>query len=96
MLLKGRMPPRYFLRERGCIHSYMVLADKPLSQLTAQQQKNLVWKGQLKKTASGHGKDKLTLSAAGKVVWKSRQKQGNKAMAALEKSGKKAAPFTGK
>jgi hypothetical protein len=74
----------------------VLLADRPKSQLTAQQQKNLVWKGQLKKTSSGHGKDKLALSKAGKVVWKSRQKQGHKAMDKLEKSGKKAAPFTKK
>jgi hypothetical protein len=73
----------------------VLLADRPKSQLTAQQQKNLVWKGQLKKTSSGHGKDKLALSKAGKVVWKSRRSR-HKAMDKLEKSGKKAKPFTKK
>jgi hypothetical protein len=44
---------------------------------TAQQQKNLVWKGQLK-TSSGHGKDKLALKGRkGRVEEPKQEAQGD-------------------
>jgi hypothetical protein len=71
----------------------VLLADRPKSQLTAQQQKNLVWKA-VEENSSGHGKDKS--------LFKGRKGRGraveaeHKAMDKLEKSGKKAQPFTKK
>jgi hypothetical protein len=71
----------------------VLLADRPKSQLTAQQQKNLVWKA-VEETSSGHGRiSSLFKGRKGRVEEPSKK---HKAMDKLEKSGKKAAPFTKK
>jgi arginyl-tRNA synthetase len=66
----------------------VLLADRPKKDLTAAQQKRLVYNGSMTQTVSGLKKSDLTLSKAGKVVSKLKQAQGHKQMARLKREGK--------
>jgi hypothetical protein len=55
-----------------------------------------VWHGTAHHTSGGLTKDKLMQKSSGKIVSRKASAAGKKAMARLEKSGKKAEPFKAK